>query len=102
MNRNDLAEFVRSMGERLEPQDAGLPAGTARLGCAARGWRGPLFELAGVAPESPVGPPSEVPATILNLLEHDPRRRSPLESLQHSSHHGKQCGVPGPRPGGFQ
>jgi transcriptional regulator with XRE-family HTH domain len=29
-----------------------------------------LFELAGVAAESPVGPPSEVPATVLNLMEH--------------------------------
>jgi transcriptional regulator with XRE-family HTH domain len=29
-----------------------------------------LFELAGAAPQSPVGPPSEVPATVLNLLEH--------------------------------
>jgi transcriptional regulator with XRE-family HTH domain len=29
-----------------------------------------LFELAGVAPESPVGPRSDVPATVLNLLEH--------------------------------
>lgn len=29
-----------------------------------------LFELAGVAPQSPVAPPSGVPATVLNLLEH--------------------------------
>jgi len=29
-----------------------------------------LFELAGVAPQPPQGPPSEVPATVLNLLEH--------------------------------
>ena len=32
--------------------------------------RGHLFELAGVAPESPVGPPSEVPPMIQNLLDH--------------------------------
>jgi len=29
-----------------------------------------LFELAGVAQQSPLGPPSEVPGTVLNLLEH--------------------------------
>jgi transcriptional regulator with XRE-family HTH domain len=112
MDRNQLAEFLRSMRERLRPQDVGLPAGTfrrtpglrreevARLAHIsveyyarleqARGAspsrrvlselaralrlsaneRSHLFELAGVAPESPVGPPSEVPATVLNLLEH--------------------------------
>lgn len=34
------------------------------------GERTHLFELAGVAPESSAGPPSEVPDTVLNLLEH--------------------------------
>lgn len=29
-----------------------------------------LFELAGVAPQSPAGPASDVPATVLDLLEH--------------------------------
>jgi transcriptional regulator with XRE-family HTH domain len=112
MDRNDLAEFLRTMRERLRPQDVGLPAGTARrtpglrreevarlahisveyyarleqargsspsprvLGELARALRlnpderGHLFELAGVAPESPAGPRSDVPATVLNLLEH--------------------------------
>jgi transcriptional regulator with XRE-family HTH domain len=111
MNRNDLAEFVRSLRERLRPQDVGLPTGAARRTPGlrreevarlahisveyytrleqARGSipsrrvltelaralrlnadeRGHLFELAGVAPESPVGPSSEVPPMILNLLE---------------------------------
>jgi transcriptional regulator with XRE-family HTH domain len=112
MNRNDLAAFLRSMRERLRPQDVGLPAGTARRTPGlrreevaklahisveyyarleqARGSnpsrrvltelvralrlnadeRGHLFELAGVAPESPAGPPSQVPAMIQDLLEH--------------------------------
>ncbi|GAA4250389.1 helix-turn-helix transcriptional regulator [Dactylosporangium darangshiense] len=112
MDRNDLAEFLRSRRERLRPQDVGLPAGSSRrtpglrreevarlahisveyyarleravgaspsrrvLGELARALRlsaderGHLFELAGAAPESPEGPPSEVPATVLNLLEH--------------------------------
>ena len=112
MDRKDLAEFLRSVRERLRPSDVGLPAGTARrtpglrreevarlahisveyyarmeqargsspsrrvLSELARALRlsaderAHLFELAGVAPQSPVGPPSEVPATVLNLLEH--------------------------------
>lgn len=111
MNRNDLAEFLRTARERLRPQDVGLPAGTVRRTPGlrreevarmahisveyyarleqARGSspsrrvlteltralrlnadeRVHLFELAGAAPESPVGPPSEVPTMILNLLE---------------------------------
>lgn len=112
MHRNDLAEFLRSMRERLKPQDVGLPAGTARrtpglrreevarlahisveyyarleqargaspsrrvLSELARALRlnaderGHLFELAGAAPEPPAGPRSDVPDTVLNLLEH--------------------------------
>ncbi|MDX2644278.1 helix-turn-helix transcriptional regulator [Streptomyces sp. PA03-1a] len=112
MDRNDLAEFLRTMRERLQPQDVGLPAGTARrtpglrreevarlahisveyyarleqargsspsrrvLSELARALRlgtderAHLFELAGVAPESPTGPRSDVPDSVLNLLEH--------------------------------
>lgn len=112
MDRKDLADFLRSVRERLRPSDVGLPAGTARrtpglrreevarlahisveyyarleqargsspsrrvLGELARALRltaterTHLFELAGVAPQPPLGPPSEVPATVLNLLEH--------------------------------
>jgi len=112
MDRKDLADFLRSVRERLRPSDVGLPAGTARrtpglrreevarlahisveyyarleqargsspsrrvLGELARALRltaderTHLFELAGVAPQSPLGPPSEVPASVLNLLEH--------------------------------
>ncbi|MFG1710754.1 helix-turn-helix domain-containing protein [Nonomuraea sp. M3C6] len=112
MDRNDLAEFLRTMREQLRPQDVGLPAGTARrtpglrreevarlahisveyyarleqargsspsrrvLSELARALRLSmdecvhLFELAGVAPESPAGPRSDVPPTVLNLLEH--------------------------------
>jgi len=112
MSRNDLATFLRTLRERLRPQDVGLPSGTARRTPGlrreevarlahisveyyarleqARGSspsrrvltelaralrlnayeRGHLFDLAGVAPESPAEPPSEVPSTVLNLLEH--------------------------------
>ncbi|WP_329162030.1 helix-turn-helix transcriptional regulator [Streptomyces sp. NBC_01717] len=112
MDRIDLAAFLRTMRERLQPHDVGLPAGTARrtpglrreevarlahisveyyarleqargsspsrrvLSELARALRLStdervhLFELAGVAPESPDGPRSDVPATVLNLLEH--------------------------------
>jgi transcriptional regulator with XRE-family HTH domain len=112
MDRGELGEFLRSMRERVRPQDVGLPAGTARrtpglrreevarlahisveyytrleqargaspsrrvLAELARALRlsaderGHLFDLAGVAPESPTGPRSDVPATVLNLLEH--------------------------------
>jgi transcriptional regulator with XRE-family HTH domain len=112
MDRKDLAEFLRSVRERLRPSDVGLPAGSSRrtpglrreevarlahisveyyarleqargsspsrrvLSELARALRLPanerthLFELAGVAQQSPAGPPSEVPATVLNLLEH--------------------------------
>lgn len=112
MDRKDLADFLRSVRERLRPSDVGLPAGTVRrtpglrreevarlahisveyyarleqargsspsrrvLGELARALRltaderTHLFELAGVAPQSPLGPPSEVPASVLNLLEH--------------------------------
>jgi len=112
MDRRDLADFLRSVRERLRPSDVGLPAGTSRRTPGlrreevarlahisveyyarleqARGSspsrrvltelaralrltadeRAHLFELAGVAPQSSVGPPSEVPATVLNLLEH--------------------------------
>ncbi|MFD3455000.1 helix-turn-helix transcriptional regulator [Streptomyces sp. NPDC058691] len=112
MDRNDLAEYLRTMRERLQPQDVGLPAGTSRRTPGlrreevarlahisveyyarleqARGSspsrrvlselsralrlgtdeRTHLFELAGVAPESPTGPRSDVPDTVLNLLEH--------------------------------
>ncbi|KUJ38614.1 helix-turn-helix transcriptional regulator [Streptomyces sp. MI02-2A] len=112
MDRNDLAEFLRTVRERLQPWDVGLPAGTARrtpglrreevarlahisveyyarleqgrgsspsrrvLSELARALRLSadervhLFELADVAPESPTGPRSDVPATVLNLLEH--------------------------------
>jgi transcriptional regulator with XRE-family HTH domain len=112
MDRQGLAEFLRSRRERLRPQDAGLPAGTSRrtpglrreevarlahisveyyarleqargsapsrrvLGELARALRvspderDHLFQLAGVAPEAPTGPPSDVPATVINLLEH--------------------------------
>lgn len=112
MDRGGLGEFLRSMRERVRPQDVGLPAGTARrtpglrreevarlahisveyytrleqargatpsrrvLAELARALRlsaderGHLFDLAAVAPESPTGPRSDVPATVLNLLEH--------------------------------
>jgi transcriptional regulator with XRE-family HTH domain len=112
MERNELAEFLRTMRERLRPQDLGLPVGTARrtpglrreevarlahisveyyarleqargatpsrrvLSELARALRltanerAHLFDLAGVAPESPAGPRSDVPATVVNLLEH--------------------------------
>jgi transcriptional regulator with XRE-family HTH domain len=111
MNRGDLGAFLRTVRERLRPQDLGLPAGSgrrtpglrreevARLAHIsvehyarleqARGSspsrrvltelaralrlsddeRGHLFDLAGVAPESPLGPSSEVPAMIVNLLD---------------------------------
>jgi transcriptional regulator with XRE-family HTH domain len=112
MDRTELAEFLRTMRERLQPKDVGLPAGTSRrtpglrreevarlahisveyyarleqargsspsrrvLSELARALRlgtderVHLFELAGVAPESSAVPRSDVPATVLNLLEH--------------------------------
>jgi transcriptional regulator with XRE-family HTH domain len=112
MDRNHLAQYLRSMRERLRPQEVGLPAGTARrtpglrreevarlahisveyyarleqargaspsrrvLGELARALRlshderEHLFELAGVAPQAPDAPRSDVPDTVLNLLEH--------------------------------
>jgi len=112
MDRNDLAAFLRTMRERLHPQDVGLPAGPSRrtpglrreevarlahisveyyarleqargsspsrrvLSELARALRltaderGHLFDLAGVAPESPTGLRSDVPPTVVNLLEH--------------------------------
>jgi transcriptional regulator with XRE-family HTH domain len=50
-SRRVLSELAR--GLRLNPDE-----------------RRHLFELAGVAPESPAGPRSDVPDTVLNLLEH--------------------------------
>src|SRR6266545_3346622 len=112
MDRTALGEFLRSMRERVRPQDVGVPAGTTRrtpglrreevarlahisveyyarleqargsspsrtvLSELARALRltanerRHLFDLAGVAPEFPAGPRSDVPATLLNLLEH--------------------------------
>ncbi|WP_393075913.1 helix-turn-helix transcriptional regulator [Streptomyces sp. LN704] len=112
MDRTELADFLRSMRERLQPQHVGLPAGTSRrtpglrreevarlahisveyyarleqargsspsrrvLSELARALRLStdervhLFALAGVAPEPPAGPRSDVPETVLNLLEH--------------------------------
>ena len=112
MDRTELAAFLRTMRERLRPQDLGLPAGTGRrtpglrreevarlahisveyyarleqargsspsarvLSELARALqlspdeRGHLFDLAGVAQLAPNGPRSDVPATVLNLMEH--------------------------------
>jgi transcriptional regulator with XRE-family HTH domain len=50
-SRRVLGELARAL--RLSPEE-----------------RRHLFELAGAAPEAPAGPPSEVPDTVLNLLEH--------------------------------
>jgi transcriptional regulator with XRE-family HTH domain len=111
MARNNLADFLRTMRERLQPRDVGLPTGpmrrtpglrreeVARLAHIsveyyarleqARGSspsrrvlselaralhlspdeRYQLFELAGFAPEPPTGPRSDVPPTVLTLLE---------------------------------
>jgi transcriptional regulator with XRE-family HTH domain len=112
MDREHLAEFLRSKREGLRPQDVGMAAGGpgrtpglrreevaqlanisveyyARLE-QARGSdpsgrvlielaralrltpdeRSHLFNLAGVAAESPTGAPSEVPPSVLSLIDH--------------------------------
>jgi transcriptional regulator with XRE-family HTH domain len=112
MDRNHLAEFLRSKRERLRPQDVGLPVSGPRRTPGLRreevAWlanisveyyarleqargsnpsgrvlielaralrltpeeRSHLFNLAGVAAESPAGAPSEVPPSVLSLIDH--------------------------------
>jgi len=112
MDRNHLAEFLRSKRDRLRPEDVGLsvhgprrapglkreevarlanisveyysrleqargsnPSGRVLIELAhalrlSSDERSHLFSLAGVAAESPAGASSEVPLSVLSLLDH--------------------------------